>query len=453
MADANPGSAASLSDWLDWLLALHAQEIDLGLDRISLVADKMGVLSQTPLIISVAGTNGKGSSVAMLSSVYRTAGYQVGEYTSPHILSFNERIQINGTPVSDQQIVEAFLAIEAAREETKLTYFEFTTLAAWWIFQQAKLDVWVLEVGLGGRLDAVNTADADIALITSIAVDHTDWLGDTREEIALEKAGIMRAGKIAVCSDGNIPTPLVDYAAKQSVELWCLGEVFDFNLKPCQSISPDNDATPAWQFLVNSEYSGDNSLMSIDNLPFPGLKGAFQLQNAAGVVAVIQAASAVLPVGQAELCRGLHQASQPGRLQTLTTGNQAWLLDVAHNPQSTEMLARHLREQNFKGDAVFSVLADKDASEMIRTIRPFIRHWYIADLAVARSMPVDVLGRLLADVGVEENKISQFSSLAEATRKAYQDHLHDPSDIVCWGSFFTIAQCLTVLNEEVSHAG
>lgn len=452
MDAANPGISASLDEWLNWLLGLHAQEIDLGLERITQVAEKMGVLRNTPYIISVAGTNGKGSSVAMLSSIYRVAGYRVGSYTSPHILRFNERIQINQLPVSDEEIVSAFAAIDAARGETKLTYFEFATLAAWVVFQEAELDVWILEVGLGGRLDAVNAVDADIALITSIDVDHSDWLGNDRELIALEKAGIMRTKRPAVCSDADVPQTLLAYAAELDVDLLCLGEDFHYQPKSCESTSRDYACTPAWQFLAAPEAIEGHDLVEIDNLPYPALQGGFQLQNAAGAIAVVQMSHQRLPVDKVAISQGLLQAKNPGRLQTLQYANQSWLIDVAHNPQSAQVLADFLMQKGYKGDAIFSVLSDKDYSKMIRLIKPFIHHWYIADLKVPRATGVTELKRTMVEAGVDEASIIVCDDIGMAVTKAYEKNLSDSTaDILCWGSFYTVSQCVETLNQLGNH--
>jgi dihydrofolate synthase/folylpolyglutamate synthase len=438
----NPGISGSLAEWLDWLLALHAQEIDLGLERISQVAHKLGVLQDTPYVISVAGTNGKGSSVAMLSAIYKAEGYRVGTYTSPHILTFNERIQIDLNPVSDKDIVSAFVAIEDARGDVKLTYFEFATLAAWIIFKKAELDVWILEVGLGGRLDAVNALDADIALVTAIDVDHSDWLGNDRNLIALEKAGIMRQGHFAVCSDNNIPQTLFDYVKEHHIELWCLNRDFDYLMKACNSASSDYGCPPTWQFLAKSEHK----LASLDNLPFPALQGEFQLQNAAGVISIIQLSQSKLPVEGAAIRQGLAHVTHAGRLQSLVVGNQNWLLDVAHNPQSAKVLANFLAQSDFKGDAVFSVLKDKDYSEMIRQMIPFTNRWYIADLDVPRATSASQLKQTLTDVGVEPSLIVMTDDILSATRKAYEDNqANEGVDVLCWGSFYTVSQCLTAL--------
>lgn len=429
-----PNNQSTLEQWVDWLLHLHAQEIDLGLERIRLVAEKMQVTRPAPFIISVAGTNGKGSSVAMLASILSAAGYNVGTYTSPHILKFNERIQINGVCVADQQIVDAFTAIEDQRKQTKLTYFEFSTLAALVIFKQAELDVVILEVGLGGRLDAVNVVDADASLITAIDVDHIDWLGDDRNVIAVEKAGIMRKGKISVCSDPNPPKTLIDYAAGLQVQLVCLKTDFDY-----QKDSLNNQA---WSFNFNQD--GKVAV----TLSMPQLHGDFQLQNASGVVALLFKIESRLPVEIKHINNGLAEVKHPGRMQTLQINNQAWLIDVAHNPQSAQVLAEYLEKRG--GDphnsiALFSALNDKDMLPMIKAIKPFVSQWAIADLDIPRSTEVQQLAGILLQAGVEQQQICEFESIALAT-----DYVKscDKSNVLVWGSFFTVAQTLEELEAD-----
>ena len=287
-----PTIRSSLTDWLDWLLKLHAQEIELGLDRVREVAKQLDVLTPAPFVITVAGTNGKGSSVAMLVAILKVAGYKVGSYTSPHILRFNERIQLNAQPVTDQSIVAAFDAIEKARQGIKLTYFEFATLASLFIFKQADLDVVVLEVGLGGRLDAVNIVDAQACLLTAIDVDHIEWLGSDRDKIGFEKAGVMRLNGLSVCSDPTPPKTVLEHAKHLKVDLKLLGRDYDFES------NSDN-----WHFKTKHQ--------SI-TLPEPNLAGQFQLQNAAGVVALLKT-QACLKIDQAAFERGVEKsaASRP----------------------------------------------------------------------------------------------------------------------------------------------
>ena len=429
-----PTANNSLQDWIDWLLALHATEIELGLDRVKVVAERLNLLSPTSYVITVAGTNGKGSSVAMLSSIYQAAGYKVGSYTSPHILSFNERYQINQQLVTDQTIVDAFVAIETARQTTKLTYFEFSTLAALYIFSQSSLDITILEVGLGGRLDAVNIVDADATLITAIDLDHSEWLGTDREVIGFEKSGIMRANQVCVCSDFNPPKSVAKQAKKLATNYLQAGK--DYQL----SVLDNNQ----WQLDSLSD-----QLTSIANLPKPYLKGSFQCQNSAGVVALIQLIESTSPlkVSFDSLVKGLVSVRHPGRLQELKLAStkQDWLIDVAHNAQSSSALASYLKSVNFKADSVFSVLADKDYQQMVKEITPFINNWYIADLGIARASSLSHLKQILLEAGVDEKRIHCCESIDEASKKAQQSVA---KQVLVWGSFFTVSQIFAELVEQ-----
>jgi dihydrofolate synthase/folylpolyglutamate synthase len=429
-----PTANNSLQDWIDWLLGLHATEIELGLDRVKVVAERLNLLSPTSYVITVAGTNGKGSSVAMLSSIYQAAGYKVGSYTSPHILSFNERYQINQQLVTDQTIVDAFVAIETARQTTKLTYFEFSTLAALYIFSQSSLDITILEVGLGGRLDAVNIVDADATLITAIDLDHSEWLGTDREVIGFEKSGIMRANQVCVCSDFNPPKSVAKQAKKLATNYLQAGK--DYQL----SVLDNNQ----WQLDSLSD-----QLTSIANLPKPYLKGSFQCQNSAGVVALIQLIESTSPlkVSFDSLVKGLVSVRHPGRLQELKLAStkQDWLIDVAHNAQSSSALASYLKSVNFKADSVFSVLADKDYQQMVKEITPFINNWYIADLGIARASSLSHLKQILLEAGVDEKRIHCCESIDEASKKAQQSVA---KQVLVWGSFFTVSQIFAELVEQ-----
>jgi dihydrofolate synthase/folylpolyglutamate synthase len=421
-----PTSHSSLQAWIDWLVSLHAEEIDLGIERVKSVAEIMGLLPMAPTVISVAGTNGKGSSVAMLNAIYQAAGFRTGVFTSPHLLRFNERILLAGHEATDQQIVDAFCAIEAARGQVKLTYFEFSTLAALWLFAQDSLDVVILEVGLGGRLDAVNLVDADASLITAIDVDHQDWLGSDRSQIAVEKAGIMRSGRPSVCSDADAPTTLLDYAEQHQVPLQLLGRDFGY---------VENDQ--AWSF------GSEGSVR--DGLPMPALKGRFQLQNAAGVLALIEQLQARLPVSDAAMHMGLETVTHAGRLQSIERGAQHWLVDVAHNPQAAMELARFLDTQPIMDVAIFSVLADKDALPMVQAVAPYVKKWAIADLAVPRAMSLENLKALLLRAGVSANNIVEYSDISEAVAA----HHDEPWErMLVWGSFFTVSQALACLNHD-----
>lgn len=435
-----PNNQSSLQHWIDWLLQLHSKEVDLGLDRIRLVAESMQLLYPDPFVISVAGTNGKGSSVAMLVSILKAAGYQVGAYTSPHIRSFNERIQINGLPVSDADITDAFAQIEAARKGVKLTYFEFATLAALVVFKQSALDVLVLEVGLGGRLDAVNVVNADAALITAIGIDHIEWLGDDRSVIATEKAGIMRTGNLAVCSDDAPPESLLAYAKEHAVPLMQLNK--DFALECSEE---------QWSVIGLSDVFNKRAGLELKNFPPPSLKGVFQLQNAAGVVALLSLQEC-LPVGEDAIRTGLQQAKHPGRLDSFQNQRQSWLVDVAHNPQSAEALADYLRQSSTNKleagyTAIFSVLNDKDALPMIKMIAPFVKKWVIVDLSIPRATSIEILTALLIDAGVSESYIFPQNTMAQAVTLAQKD-LSTP--VLVWGSFFTVSQVYGCLDERLS---
>ena len=411
-------------------MGLHAQEIDLGLERVSAVAERLQVERPAPFVITVAGTNGKGSSVAMLGAILRCEGYRVGCYTSPHIRRFNERIVIDSEPVAERQIVHAFADIEAARGQIKLTYFEFATLAALLIFKQSQVDVAVLEVGLGGRLDAVNLVDADAALITAIDVDHVAWLGDDRAKIAIEKAGITRPFKPAVCSDPHPPQSLMAYARAHQVPLSCLGQDFHYR-----------QTDQAWSIYEASEFNEQSASKS---WPLPNLKGAFQLQNAAGVIRLLQQIHERLPVGDLAIVNGLQCVEHAGRLQGFKVGSQDWLVDVAHNPQSAMALADFLTTQHPvpKFDAVFSVLNDKDCLPMIRQIAPWVDRWWIADLQMPRATPVAELHALLLEAGVAESRIVDCSSIDQAVAQAI---LEGAVQVLVWGSFITVSQAMQAL--------
>ncbi len=425
----------SLQTWIDWLLSIHPEEIDLGLDRIRQVANTLGLFDKPrPFVISVAGTNGKGSSVAMLSAIYQAADYQVGCYTSPHILSFNERFQINGGCVSDVEITTAFEKIEQARIETnniKLTYFEFSTLAALVIFSQYNLDIILLEVGLGGRLDAVNIIDADATLITAIDIDHVDWLGSDREIIGIEKAGIMREEKLSIIADYSAPSSVRKHATKNNVDFLEAGTDFSYEIDQTRKLT-------GWHFRADSE-----RLKTFTNLPFPSLLGDFQVQNATGVIALIS----ICPyqVSEQNIKTGLQNIRHDGRLQSLRINDSNWLIDVAHNVQSMAVLADYLQNDNFNGIAIFSVLDDKDYVNMIAKLTPFINTWYIADLDVPRASSLDTIENTLLKSGVNKSIIHRFPSIEDATKCVLEEN---KSQVLVTGSFFTVSQCYNSLNKS-----
>ena len=409
----------TLNAWLAWQETLHPSAIDLGLERPGEVWRRMGQEKPAPIVITVAGTNGKGSSVAMLESILLAAGYRVGCYTSPHLLRYNERIRINGAEVADMALCESFERIDQARGEISQTYFEFGTLAAFDLFSRAHLDVAVLEVGLGGRLDAVNLIDADVALITAIDLDHASWLGSDRETIAREKAGILRSEQFAICSDPQPPQSLLDHANALGTRLHCLGRDYRFQR-----------TEGGWQWQ-----SGDATPLT---LPLPALRGDFQLQNASGVLMALHLIHERLPVSPQQLRQGLLAVRLPGRFE-LTPGDVVEIADVAHNPQSAMALAENLQQMPNEGKtlAVVAMLGDKDQQAVVAAMMPVVDAWYVAGLDVPRGGDAATLAATVAKV------VGQPPTIAISV----QDALHQarvaarPGDrIVIFGSFYTVAE-------------
>ncbi len=418
-----PPAEKSLADWLAYCEALHPTVIDMGLARVHAVADRMGLAFACP-VITVAGTNGKGSSCAMLASILGQAGYRTGVFTSPHLVDFEERCRIRGDIVQSAELVCAFAAVEQARGEISLTYFEFTTLAILQTLATANLDVVILEVGLGGRLDAVNIIDADCALITSIDLDHMEFLGTTREAIGFEKAGIMRPGKPVVVSDPVPPQSIVDHARAIGADLWRFGDDFNFSGDKQQ-----------WGWAGRGRrYSG---------LAYPALRGANQLVNAAGVLAALAAVRDLLPVTAQSVRGGLAMVELPGRFQ-IVPGQPTLVLDVAHNPHSVAALKENLDAMGFYPctHAVFGAMSDKDLTAMLARIGPLVDKWYFTDLPTPRA----ATGQQLAaqwqacDAGEKapsSRHVSPADALAAAVGAA------DPADrIVVFGSFYTVGGIL-----------
>jgi dihydrofolate synthase / folylpolyglutamate synthase len=424
----------TLNDWLSWQETLHPAEIELGLARTSEVLARLELTQPDFTLITVAGTNGKGSSVAMLESILLDAGYRVGSYTSPHLLTYNERIKLDGKPVADDVLCESFERIDQARvsqpaEYISLSYFEFGTLAAIDILHRADVDIAILEVGLGGRLDAVNVLDADVALITAIDVDHTDWLGNDRETIAREKAGIMRSGRPAVCADPQPPASLLEIAESLGAPLSLLGRDF-FIEQAC--IEREGDS---WH------WRGDQA--EHKNLPLPALAGDFQLNNAAGVLAAMAALGPEFPVNAAAITEGLRSVTLPGRFQIMP-GARLRIVDVAHNAQSAQALANSLRQQPCGGQthAVLAMLADKDIDAVLAQLGPLVDHWYLAPLSVPRSATVAQLHTALSaaatTASANDVSIESFDDVAAAYQAALATSAARDR-IVVTGSFFTVA--------------
>jgi dihydrofolate synthase/folylpolyglutamate synthase len=433
MSPKRPTSGTSLANWLNYLESLHPHAIEMGLDRVRQVADRLALDTQAIKII-VGGTNGKGSTCAMLESIYLAAGYRVGLYTSPHLINFNERARINGEIVADAAFVEQFETVERAREDTSLTYFEFTTLAVLSMFAQAGLDVMILEVGLGGRLDAVNIVDADCSIITSVDIDHTDWLGDTRELIGFEKAHIYRSGKPAICSDPAPPQSLLDYSQAIGADLWLFRRDFNY--------SGDRQQ---WAFAGRSQRR--------NAMAYPALRGANQLLNASAALAAIESLREFLVVPQQAIRQGLINASLPGRFQILP-GQPTIILDVAHNPHAAAVLEKNLGNMGFHPYtyAVFGMLSDKDIEHVVQHLAGRIDHWFCASLPGPRGLSSESLSsKITAAVGAltplpdTPLKISQYDTVEQAFLAARESS--NPDDrIVVFGSFLTVAGVLTALN-------
>ena len=415
----------SLQAWLAWQETLHPSEIELGLGRVGTVASR---LLPTPLpwaVIAVAGTNGKGSCVAMLDAILRADGYRVGAYTSPHLLHYNERIRIAGECVDDATLCETFARIDDARSNTSLTYFEFATLAALDIFARQQLDVVVLEVGLGGRLDAVNVIDADVALVASIGIDHTEWLGTDRDSIGREKAGIFRAGKPAVCGDPVPPAGLLEAAREAGASLYVAGT--DFGVRR---------ETPGWHWW--SPGGGRSAL------PAPALPGDSQYRNAAAVLMVLECMRATLPVSQQAVRTGLQSVRLEGRCQVMP-GAVTLLLDVAHNAQAAEELGVALQRLQCRGTvrAVFGVMADKDIGALVRAVAARIDAWYVATPDCVRAADAVALVGTLSAAGCRA--CSAHASVAAAL-DAVRDAAQAGDCVVVFGSFYTVSESLQWLD-------
>lgn len=412
----------NLPAWLSWQEKLHFTEVDPGLERIAKVWEQLGYTHKLPFtLITVAGTNGKGSSVSMLSSILAEAGVKVGSYTSPHLIRYNERISINNTPCSDQQICTAFEKIDQARADVSLTYFEFATLAAALIFIDNNVDIAVLEVGMGGRLDAVNLFDADIALITPIGIDHTQWLGDNREQIAKEKAGIFRPGQYVICSEDKPANSLVSYAMNLNAHLSIANDAFTFT-------STNNDWT----------WSNKDGLY-FEHLEKPALKGNYQFQNAAAVIQVITLLSKFgFCIEQKAISNGLINVKLSGRFQKIQTDNGVLIFDVTHNNQGACNLASILAEESHTGKtiAVLAMLADKDVGKVVEPLADSIDVWVLAGLEGSRAMPAQTLEKkLMAAISPNEWHVKETVSEAYHFAKSL---LGKDDRLIIFGSFHTV---------------
>jgi dihydrofolate synthase / folylpolyglutamate synthase len=420
----------TLPEWLEYISSQHPTEIALGLDRVRAVWERMGS-PRAPVNIIVGGTNGKGSTCAMLERILHSAGYRTGCYTSPHLIDYNERVRLLLESASDEALCAAFEAVEAARGEIPLTYFEYGTLGALKIFADAKLDVAVLEVGLGGRLDAVNIVDADCSIVVSVDLDHQSFLGNTREAIAFEKAGVYRNDRPAIYGETDPPHTLTDHAAAIGARLLVMGRDFGFTRLEQQ-----------WQF--------EGPRGKHHSLPFPALRGPYQLKNASVVLAALDELRERLPVSQGQIRRGLLEVELPGRLQVMP-GRPAVVLDVAHNPHAARVLEDALGTMGFYENtfAVFGMLKDKDIESVIDILKGRIDKWYVATLPSERAATAGQLAEMLAARGFDEakGKVKRYSGIATALEAA-QAEAGQNDRILVFGSFFTVADALQALKRS-----
>jgi len=415
----------NLPEWLEWQEELHFTAMELGLDRCTAVAENMGLLNPDFTVISVAGTNGKGSSVTMMESILGNSGYKTGCYTSPHLIRYNERIKLDGVEVSDEMLCESFSRIDHARGDITLTYFEFGTLAALDIFHQANIDVALLEVGLGGRLDAVNCLDADVALVTSIDLDHMQWLGPDRETIGREKAGIFRGDKSAICSDPHPPETVLQYAEEIGATLYIPGRDFNYQL------SEDH-----WSWQWDS--------VIYENLPRPDQYNSCQIQNAAGVLMVLNTLTSKLPIKAGAIEKGLENFSLIGRFQMLTEGTQI-ILDVAHNNQSAKMLVHNLKQfpNSGKTHIIIGMLKDKDRNSILSELIEIADYWHTVTISNPRGTDSETIKNELLDLGVTV-PISESDTVANTFLKLQKETgMHDR--IVVTGSFLSVGDAIKYL--------
>lgn len=408
----------SLEQWLSYIEGSHGREIDLGLQRVLTLAKQHKLTQFSCPVISIAGTNGKGSSVALLEAILVAAGLRVASYTSPHLLKFNERIRINAEPVSDASLCTAFATIEKMRSEVSLSYFEFTTMAALHHFQQANVDVVLLEVGLGGRLDAVNVVDADLALITSIDFDHQDWLGDSLEAIAFEKVGIARAGQTVIFGDSQIAQSALQYAKLLNCQCFQRGVDYDYQQQ-----------TMSWHWQSQRN--------ELSDLPLPTIL----LQNAANVLMAVEWLQQHLTIPAQAIIQGLKTVNPTARCQ-IVSEEPTVLLDVAHNPQACQQLATRLQTLPQQGRtlAVFSMLKGKDLLASIDCFKQIVDVWYCADLPEERGIPVEQIAENLTQQAFAE--VIVCDSVATAFKQA-QQVATSIDRIVVFGSFYTVAEVLS----------
>ena len=407
-----PQATSPLSMWLDYLQNIHTSAIDLGLERVQAVAKSANLTKPAPTVITVAGTNGKGSTCALMEAILLDAGYSVGVYSSPHLIRYNERVRVNGQDLADEKHVQAFDFIEKQRGEISLSFFEYGTLAALRLFQTEKVDIVLLEVGLGGRLDATNVVDHDVSIVTSLAIDHVDWLGDDINVIGYEKAGIFRSGKPAICGQPKAPATVAAHADDIGAELYQVEIQYNY------------------QLTENNTWSWVHGSYQLDDLPVPNLP----LQNAA--TALMALATANLDISDVNIVKGLENAKLPGRMQVLST-QPTILLDVAHNPHSAEYLVTRVAQQyqNKTIHTVVAMLHDKDIQSTLEALTPVASHWYPASLTGPRAASAQELCQFLPQQTTQyQTPVDAFE--AALTKSAAEDV------ILVVGSFHTVGEVL-----------
>ena len=435
-AQAGPARFNTLPEWLAWQHTLSPSEIDLGLDRVQTVAQRMDLAVLPFKVLTVGGTNGKGSALMYLEAILRAAGWRTGAYSSPHLLRYNERIRIDGREVDDHELCQAFARVDRARTAVPLTFFEFGTLAALEIFRRASVQVALLEVGLGGRLDAVNAFEPDGALVTSVGIDHTEWLGSEREQIGWEKAGIYRTGKPAVCADCGPPLRLIQYAQAIGAKLILAQRDYHFER---------HDKGWHWS----------DARHCFSNLPLPVLGGGYQLNNAAGAIALLTALTDDFPLSPEVLRRALPAARLPGRLDKRMLNGVELILDVAHNPQAAAALAQTLQSSTTPGRTgiVLGMLADKDCVGVVQALAPAAQAWYLADLSreSSRGGTNEALRKAVQTAGIIANP-ETYHDVATACAAALKTSQPGDRVVVC-GSFVTVAAAMRCAQLEEVYRG
>lgn len=420
-----------LDEWLRFIENLHSKAIDLGLERMQIMLKRMDIQFSCP-VITVGGTNGKGSTCNCMEQILLSQGYKVGVHTSPHLIRFNERARINGSFVSDEELIRHFKKVEEARKELTLSYFEYTLLGILSLFKEKDLDVLILEIGLGGRLDAVNTVESDAAIVTSIGIDHVAFLGDTREKIGWEKAHIYRKGKPAVCADPEPPSTLVEFAENLGADFIAPGKDYQFARL---------DDGNSWSYEFRDTQLSD--------LPLPALEGEHQLRNAAGAIAVLLSLKEKLPVSKEAICSGLKNMEVTGRFQKVSD-NPEIILDVGHNPHAAKELERTLKAHPTSGKkiAVIGMLKDKDRAQVCRILSESFDLWFLTDLSGPRGGSALELKEFLLSSGITEDRIFCFGNVENAVSAAINKS-ECTDTIVVLGSFLTVTGALQYLHLSV----